>query len=75
MAATVFITHRALFYKVNVGGTQTLIEACREAKVQVTMVFEFLHELSVNHKSLLCIQHTHTHTHTHTTETSANEHC
>ena len=68
MAATVFTMHRALFYKVNVGGTQTLIEACREAKVQVTMTIEFLHvhELSVNCISLLCIQHPHPHTHTHT---------
>ena len=64
MAATFFTMHRALFYKVNVGGTQTLIEACREAKVQVTMTIEFLHvhELSVNPISLLCIQYPHTHT-------------
>ena len=60
-ASTVFTTHRALFYKVNVEGTQTLIEACREAKVQVTMTIAFLHsELLVNHIT------THTHTHTHT---------
>ena len=54
MAASVFTMHRAIFNKVNVGGTQTLIEACREAKVQVTMTIEFLHvhKLSVNRISL-----------------------
>lgn len=33
---------RSLFYRVNVQGTETLIEACHEAGVQVTYTFMYL---------------------------------